>query len=108
MTEKFQAVTEILNCQNPTFDSQDANLSEVASVTQDNKLCDSIISNHSQFSLLDDVHLATNVSFFADIVSWTVDLWLQFQHQLHQQASLTVRKDAHLPDGSKCKIFPFN
>lgn len=81
MTEKkILSGKDILDCGNPTFDSQDANFSKVASITQDDKLCDSIISDHSEFSLFDDVHLPTDVSFLADIVTWTIDLWLQFQH----------------------------
>lgn len=79
-----------------TFDSQDADLSKVASIAQDDKLFDAVISDNSEFSLLDDIHLPADVALLTDVVARTVDLRLQLQHQLHQQAGLTVCKDPNL------------
>ena len=84
-----------------TFDSQDADLAKVASITQNDKLFDSVVSDNSEFSLFDDVHLSANVALLTDVISWTVDLRLQLQHQLHQQAGLAVRKDTNLHDNRK-------
>lgn len=81
-----------------TFNCQDADLSEVAPIAQNHKLCDAIVGDHSQFALLDDVHFPTDVALLADVVAWTVDLRLQLQHQFHQQTGLAVSEDTNLQD----------
>lgn len=81
-----------------TFNCQDTDLSEVAPIAQNHKLCDAIVGDHSQFALLDDVHFPTDVALLADVVAWTVDLRLQLQHQFHQQTSLAVSEDTNLQD----------
>lgn len=85
-----------LRLQKFTFNSQDADFAKVASVAQDNKLFDAVVCNNCKFSFLDDVHLSADVALLTDIISWTVDLRLQLQHQLHQQTRLAVRKDTNL------------
>lgn len=92
-----------------TFNRQDADLTKVASVTQDDKLRDAVVGNNSQFSLLDDVHLSANVALLTDVVSGAVDLRLQLQHQLHQQAGLAVGKDTNLHNDTEQKpdVFSF-
>lgn len=84
-----------------TFYSQDADLTKVASITQDHKLLDTIICDNGKFPLLDDVHLSANVALLTDVVSWTVDLRLQLQHELHQQTGLAVRKDTNLHNNTR-------
>lgn len=61
-----------------TFDSKNTDLAKVASIAENNKLRDTVVSNDSQFSLLDDVHLSANITLLTDVVSRTVDLRLQF------------------------------
>lgn len=87
-----------------TFNSQDADLAKVASITQNHKLCDPIISHHCQFSFLDDVHFSADVALLTDVISRTVDLRLKLQHQLHQQAGLAVCKYSNLQDDRKEEV----
>ncbi len=78
------------------LDVEDADLSEVASVTQHHELRDSVVRHHGQLSFFNDVHLPADVALLADVVSGAVDLRLELQHQLHQKPGLAVREDAHL------------